>query len=124
IAIALMLATPLADQANARRLTEPALRMFGRAGLGPAEAHRAFRVFQAFILGAALMIRARPTAAEVARQIRELDRSGEDLPLLRSALADRRILDRESDFEAGLELLLGAWRSRATRKRVTPRRGH
>jgi AcrR family transcriptional regulator len=104
-AIPLLLTTPSITH-RARELSEFALRMFGAAGLGPTEAHRAFRVFQALILGIALMDRARPAAADLALQLTELAPAGGEFPLLRAALADPGILDSEGDFELGLDLMV------------------
>jgi len=111
--IPLLLTSPSVTH-RAQELSEVALRMFGRAGLEPAEAHRAFRIFQALILGTALMDRARPTATELAQQLAELERSGGEYPLLRAVLSDSRLLDRERDFEVGLDLLIRALGSQRT----------
>jgi AcrR family transcriptional regulator len=106
-AIPLLVASPSITH-RAREHSETALRMLARAGLEPADAHRAFRIFQALVLGTALMDRAGPPADELARQLRELDQGGGRFPLLRAVLADPRALDRRRDLERGLELLLGA----------------
>ena len=105
-ALPALVASPLVTEQSPRRLSEIILRILGRAGLDTAEAHRMFRVLQALLIGAGFMFRARPDAAAIEAQVRDLDRSETPYPLLRKALTSPEILEREQDFEAGLEALI------------------
>lgn len=104
--VPLLLGTPL-NTPGSQASAEAVLRMVGRAGFAPTEAHRIFRAAQAFILGTALMLRASPREPEIRRQVAELTRTGA-FPLLRGALANTESFDPEADFEFGFGLLLDA----------------
>jgi AcrR family transcriptional regulator len=104
--VPLLLGSPL-NRTGSHALAERFLRMTGRAGLDPAEAHRIFRVSQALIFGTALMLRASPSAAEIRQQYEELERAG-TYPLLRAALAEAGRFEPGADFEFGTALLLDA----------------
>ena len=104
-AIPLLLVSPSGDQ-EARRLAEVVLALMQRGGLTPAEGHRAFRILQAFIFGAAMAARARPNAEAIEAQVRELADLDGGYPLLQIALKDLASFDSDGDFEVGMELLL------------------
>lgn len=105
-AVPLMLTTPL-DTPRGREAGEVMVRLIGRAGFAPPEAHRMFRMLQAFALGTALMLRAsRPGGMGEASKAAAGPPG--DYPLLRAALAGPGPIDLEADFELGLELQLDA----------------
>ena len=130
-AVPLMLTTPL-DTPRGRAAGEGMVRLVGRAGFTPPDAHRIFRMLQAFALGTALMLRAsrsenqtpslesRVQSAE--RRVPSAERRvpSPPHPLLRAALSGPAPIDLEADFEVGLELQLDgieAARGKLTMKR-------
>ncbi len=108
-AVPLMLITPL-DTPRGREAGEGMVRLVGRAGFTPPEAHRIFRMLQAFALGTALMLRAsRPD-----RGMPSQNAEGEPM--------ESRAPSLEADFELGLELQLDG--IEAARAKLTPKRKH
>ncbi len=109
-AVPLMLTTPL-DTPRGRSAGEGMVRLISRAGFAPPDAHRIFRMLQAFALGTALMLRAsrpenRTPATESRAPSAERRAPGTPYPLLRAALSGPAPIDLEADFEVGLELQL------------------
>ena len=137
-AVPLMLTTPL-DTPRGRAAGEGMVRLVTRAGFAPPDAHRIFRMLQAFALGTALMLRAnrpdsgmpsqnaddepserRAPSAERRAPSAERRVPRTAYPLLRAALAGPGSIDLEADFEVGLELQLDgieAARTQLTTKR-------
>jgi AcrR family transcriptional regulator len=102
----LLLETPTSAP-GALAFAEGVMGLIGRAGFGPSEAHRIYRLTQAYALGSALMFHASPSPKAIratARLLATTDR----YPLLRRALARTRAIDRRADYLAGIDLLLGA----------------
>jgi hypothetical protein len=108
-AVPLMLTTPL-DTPRGRSAGEGMVRLISRAGFAPSDAHRIFRMLQAFALGTALMLQANqhadaePIERRAPSAERRVPRSS--YPLLRAALSGPAPIDLEADFEVGLELQL------------------
>jgi len=103
--IPMLAVSPAADRGS-RELAERVLGLMGQAGIPPTEAHRAFRVLQAFLFGQVMADAVRPTAEEIQAQGEELGRGEPDFPLLRVALSHPEQLLLERDFEFGVELIL------------------
>lgn len=112
-AVPLMLTTPL-NTPHGRASAEVMLRLIGRAGFPPPDAHRIFRILQAFVLGTALMLRVSPPVDAGSGP-------AEEYPLLRVALSGPGSIDRQDDFEFGLELQLDGIEAART-KVMTKRR--
>ncbi len=125
-AVPLMLITPL-DTPRGREAGEGMLRLVGQAGFAPPDAHRIFRMLQAFALGTALMLRASQPGGEVVstsaeRRAPSAERRAPKTayPLLMAALSGLGSIDLEADFEAGLDLQLDG--IVAARTKLTPNR--
>jgi len=103
--IPLLLKTP-SQGFGARESGEATLRMFERAGLDPKAAHQLFRIMQAFVLGMAMMFRARPTPKQVKAARADLEATPGKYPLLERALAPPVEIDPDADFDRGIEMLI------------------
>jgi AcrR family transcriptional regulator len=102
----LLLETPTGTP-GALAFAEGMLALIGRAGFTPDEAHRIYRLTQAYALGSALMFHASPPPEAVREMARTLE-SSDQYPLLRQALARTRAIDRRADYQSGIDLLIAA----------------
>jgi len=105
--IPLLLRTP-SQGFGARESGEATLRILGRAGLDPKSAHQLFRIMQAFVLGMAMMLRAKPTPRQVKAARADLEATPGKYPLLEKALAPPVEIDPDDDFDRGIEMLIRA----------------
>ncbi len=130
-AVPLMLITPL-NTPRGREAGEGMVRLVGQAGFAPRDAHRIFRMLQAFALGTALMLRANRLGGGVVSTSADGGSVGSRAPnaerlapktaypLLRAALSGLESIDLEADFEVGLDLQLDG--IEAARTKLTPKR--
>ncbi|MEZ4585740.1 MAG: TetR/AcrR family transcriptional regulator C-terminal domain-containing protein [Gemmatimonadales bacterium] len=119
--IPLLLRTP-SQGFGARESGEATLRFFVRAGLDPKAAHQLFRIMQAFVLGMAMMLRAKPTSKQIKAARADLGETPGRYPLLEKALAPPVEIDPDADFDRGIEMLIRAVEDRRAEPARSPRK--